>query len=211
MSQIIAQAHHTARRNRMKFLAPGVQAIEQGLKTQTRRPIKPQPDEDGLSRVIATGEWHDTSGMIYVPPYGEKGHCLKVCEPWQRHLAAGGSAVFYSYEAVGPEGAGPWEPPDTMPSEATRLALIVNSVRVERLQAITEADAWAEGCPKGERTDNGAFFPADEDHEAYAEGWDCARDWFADLWDSIYGPGSWHANPLVWVYTFELLSPRGKP
>ncbi len=90
MIQAITQAHHTERRNRIKFLALGVRAIEKGLKTQTRRPIKPQPDEDGLSKLIATGEWHDTSGRIYVPPYGEKDHCLKVCEPWQQHLTAGG-------------------------------------------------------------------------------------------------------------------------
>ncbi len=121
--------------------------------------------------------------------------------------------MFYSYEAVGPEGAGPWRSPDTMPSEASRLTLIVSSLRVERLQAITEADAWAEGCPPGEPNDNGGRFPADEPDTSGIGlvGYDCARDWFADLWDSIYGPGSWDANQWVWVYTFELLSPKRKP
>lgn len=36
------------------------------------------------------------------------------------------------------------------------------------------------------------------------DGLDCARDWFADLWDKINGAGSWDANPWVAAYTFTV-------
>lgn len=104
------------------------------------------------------------------------------------------------------ESDGPWASPLHMSRWASRLTLHVTEVRVQRLQEISEADAWAEGCPKGEPTDNGRHFPADgPDPSGIGErGWDCARDWYADLWNSINGPGSWEANPWVAAYTFTV-------
>lgn len=76
-----------------------------------------------------------------------------------------------------------------MPRWASRITLEIKSVRVERVQEISEEDARAEGVEKAEATD-GAL--------SYALG-------FSDLWDSInakrgYG---WDTNPWVWVVEFE--------
>jgi len=89
----------------------------------------------------------------------------------------------------------------------SRLTLYVSEVRVERLQDISEADAWAEGCIRGHSDDAGGYFPAEEPDPSGIgwRGWDDARDWYADLWDAINGPGAWDANPWVSVTTF---SPR---
>jgi len=91
-----------------------------------------------------------------------------------------------------------------MPRWASRLTLYVTGVRVQRLQDITEEDAWAEGCLRGLRDDVGGFFPAEEPHPSGVGlvGWDTARGWYADRWDRIKGPGSWDANPWVAAYTF---------
>lgn len=96
-----------------------------------------------------------------------------------------------------------WKPSIFMPRAYSRLTLQVTSVRVEQLQDIREADAIAEGClmsPDG--------YPAELPDESGIGlvGWDCARDWFADLWDGIFGGGSgksWDANPWVSVTTFK--------
>jgi hypothetical protein len=68
------------------------------------------------------------------------------------------------------------------------------SVRVERVQDITEEDAKAEGL---RRTENG--------WTDGASGYDVtsARMAFQELWASIYGEASWDANPWVWVAEWE--------
>lgn len=87
-----------------------------------------------------------------------------------------------------------WRPSIHMPRYASRITLEVTGVRVERLQAITEADAAAEGWQKRPELSS--------DPEVHR---DAARDWFMDLWYDIHGKGSWDANPWVWVISFRRL------
>jgi len=93
-----------------------------------------------------------------------------------------------------------------MPRWASRLTLTVTEVRVQRLQDISEADAVAEGCLMDpEPCDDGSHFPAEIAHERGGDiGWDCARDWFADLWNTIYGPEAWDVNPWVVAISFTV-------
>lgn len=60
-----------------------MQALIDGGKTQTRRAIKPQPDEDGLAKLKGIDEWHDTSARVYHCPYGKVGDRLFVQEEWK--------------------------------------------------------------------------------------------------------------------------------
>ena len=87
----------------------------------------------------------------------------------------------------------------------SRSYLVITGVRPETLQSITDEDAWAEGCTPGERTDNGGFFPAyEEDPDGKSStGWDCARDWYADLWDRLHPEHPFESDPLVWRITFD--------
>jgi hypothetical protein len=84
-----------------------------------------------------------------------------------------------------------WRPSIHMPRWAARLLLDVTGVRVERLRAISEADAVAEGI----------------DEEMDANGLRRAPvPTYARLWNSINGkrPGcSWADNPWVWVVSFR--------
>ena len=82
--------------------------------------------------------------------------------------------------------AEPWHPSIHMWREFSRLTLLVKSVRVERLQEISEADAEAEGCEP-------ALPVADRR-------WVCG---YRRLWESINGAGSWANNPWVWVIGFK--------
>ncbi|SXP15459.1 ASCH domain-containing protein [Klebsiella pneumoniae] len=97
----------------------------------------------------------------------------------------------YQYE-------GAWRPSIHMPRWASRILLEITDVRVERLNAISEEDARAEGIIDGGCLNCGEPEPcgcANPDPDA--------TDAFAYLWQSIYGQESWNANPWVWVIEFE--------
>jgi len=94
-----------------------------------------------------------------------------------------------------------------MPRWASRLTLTVRDVRVQRLQDISEADAQAEGCLMDPEPDEyGGLMPAEIAHDNGIGdvGWDSARDWFANLWNTINGPDAWEANPWVAAISFDV-------
>jgi hypothetical protein len=197
-----------------------VRAILEGRKTQTRRPVKALPPGRDASHVTirdciygAGWAWHDEHGNCTCKgvrcPYGAPGDRLWVREAWclemddQGHTgrtlyrADGGVVVKFdesgfAVQTKSGNDASPWKPSIHLPRARARLPLEVVSVRVERLQAITEADAKAEGV-------------------APTAGLDfTARHAFATLWDSIHGSPkkgapdfSWAASPWVWVVEFR--------
>lgn len=104
-----------------------------------------------------------------------------------------------------------WRPSIFMRREWSRLTLEVVSVRVERLQDITEPDAIAEGVREGS-------IPADEDGPrriGYVLGDDDGKcvlyptpqEAFAVGWDGINADrAAWSSNPWVWVLGFRRLA-----
>lgn len=97
----------------------------------------------------------------------------------------------YQYE-------GAWRPSIHMPRWANRILLEITDVRVERLNAISEEDARAEGIIDGGCLNCGEPEPCE-----CANPEPDATDAFAYLWQSIYGQESWNANPWVWVIEFK--------
>ena len=97
-----------------------------------------------------------------------------------------------------------------MPRWASRILLEITDVRVERLNAISPEDAESEGL---ERTNFTGFgdepgLPSYPEPDVYFD--PLKKQWkeyppeaFAGLWESIYGEGSWNANPWVWVIEFK--------
>ena len=99
-----------------------------------------------------------------------------------------------------------WRPSIHMPRWASRITLEITGVRVERLQDISYEDAISEGVM------NPAEVPAfperiggGETVEQYAKRTRYPQRSYAALWDEINGPGSWDANPWVWVVEFRRL------
>lgn len=95
-----------------------------------------------------------------------------------------------------------WKPSIHMPRWASRITLEVTGIRVERLQAISDDDADAEGVGEFD----GLMDEPDLYRRAKAMG-EAAVDprvWFAQIWDSINGKRApWDSNPWVWAIAFK--------
>lgn len=197
------------------FSAPMMRAILAGKKTQTRRVVKPQPpglwmkpetavitDHHGcwaFSRIAPNGmavAWPRGANSIRCP-YGVPGDRLWVRETWFPETP---NRAIYRADGEFEDGyAGPgWRPSIHMPRWASRIILEVTDVRVERVQAITEEDAKAEGVPPERAARIGA------DHGTLQH-----TLAFAVLWDSINAPRGfgWATNPWVWCLTFKRVLP----
>ena len=95
-----------------------------------------------------------------------------------------------------------WRPSIHMPRWASRITLDITTVRVERLQDISVADAVAEGLSR--RTAKLLRVEKFGLPEWADELWRMSPlDAYMHLWESINGPGSWDANPWVWVVEFR--------
>lgn len=129
--------------------------------------------------------------------------------------AADGSYEWAGDDDGGGEPRSAWHPSIHMPRAACRILLEIVSVRVERLQDISEVDAIAEGAThiRSQAWDR-EHFPAwrylfEEAVKAGAKppiGPSPAQA-YEKLWESINGAGSWDANPWVWVVEFKRVKP----
>lgn len=145
-----------------------------------------------------TGEDYDDDDgpgpvATYTPELLKLGNPLR--DFWLRRIAYRATWKDPKY-GCGPDSPKRWRPSIHMPRWVSRITLEVVSVRVERLQDISEADAQAEGV----NADDFEYF-----HNA--EGTETARESYQCLWEQINGLGSWDANPWVWVVEFRKVTP----
>lgn len=168
-----------------------VQAILEGRKGQTRRPIDVDIsnnfdcDPDGTVVAYMNPETGDMYDPLEIAPY-KQGDILYVRETFYpcKHVIIDGEqqylyrATFEQPEKY-PDFKPKWKPSIHMPKEAARIFLRVTNVRVERLQDLLAIDVQKEGFEE--------------------------RGEFEDSWDDTYlekGYG-WDKNPWVWVIEFE--------
>ena len=119
------------------FAVDLVRAILDGRKTQTRRPVRPQPVASAVPPPV------EACSIARV------GEVLYVREPWVRVTDQTGVRTHYAADGTDPA-ARRFRPGMYMPRDAARLWLRVTDVRAERLQAITPHDLTAEGLPPGQ-------------------------------------------------------------
>lgn len=109
--------------------------------------------------------------------------------------------------------AGKLRPSIHMPRWASRILLEITDVRVERLNAINEEDAIAEGmqgvicpCCKGDSEYSTSQYDAETlavVDEIPCRACESNRSKFFTLWDSIYGYGQHCIGEWVWVIEFK--------
>jgi hypothetical protein len=184
-----------------------VRAILSGAKTETRRPVTPQPvdcivssrEGDGTTVTSPTRRWGkrwigpDLADLAKLCPFGMPGDTLWVREAWRVewgdtlvYFRADGASEWLSCDqSEEPDvrrwsdklAGGLWAPSIHMPRWAARTVLDVLEVRVERLQSMSEEDARAEGFE--------------------------TRAAFCGTWDAIYPTMGMRHNPWVWVVRFK--------
>lgn len=146
-------------------------------------------------------------------PYGQAGDLLWVRESWApKSISEEPPGDLAHYRASDEFACDKWKPSIHMKKEVARIWLEIVSVKVERLQEITEEDAIAEGVLfyddkilgrryKDYEADASAYGHPDHDYPTVGT----ARESFFTLWQSINGEGSWNANPWVWVVEYKNL------
>lgn len=204
--------------------APMVRAILAGTKTQTRRVVKGAPEgwapigPETFNPIVinrhgnrepgpdAFGAGNEDGDCWICCPFGAPGDRLWVRESFAKIDGQTRSWIETDYRATYTHGdrlgdtlgiKKRWTPSIHMPRSASRITLEVTEVRVERLQDISDADALAEGV---ERCTSDTSLVA----RSLVNG-SMHVDRYAKLWESINGPGSWDANPWVWVVSFRRL------
>lgn len=214
------------------FSSPMVRALLAGTKTQTRRVVKPQPDDhhwqllpgyelkrsqvvtaDGRVAVkfvhtIPYNPATDAATRWACCPYGAPGDHLYVRETFIErsgdlfYRADGEAQADSAYWICFGEHIKRWTPAIHMPRAASRITLEITGVSVERLQDISDDDVLAEGTPGAwvdYREEGGGFKPNINGPQA-------RQFFYRKLWQEINGPGSWDANPWVWVIEFRRVS-----
>lgn len=201
------------------FSGPIVRAILAGQKTQTRRVAKEFAGRDDLDAILR--RFPNQNGC----PYGQPGDRLWVRENFD-FLPAGGhddpqacEIVYWADGSSEPRSAPPdynpmiysypkVRPSIHMPRWASRILLEIVSVRVERLQDISDADAQAEGV-EGHYVEDGWYWRnyllSDAD-AAVSPMLTSVEDSFRSLWEYINGAGAWDTNPWVWAVEFRRIT-----
>lgn len=207
------------------FNAEMVRAILAGRKTQTRRIIKIQPEDDCYYQTSLKGSMftidynQGNQNPFTFCPYGKVGDELWVRETYGIHE---NMIVFRAdcEEDFRPKNG--WKPSIFMPFSISRIRLTIKNIRVEQLNDISEDDAKAEGIRTKLYGSHPYFCTIDyyhadkhkkakknsEEYRNFEPGF-CGdtgsqfRSSYESLWNLINGKDSWDKNPWVWVIDFD--------
>ncbi|TCS37451.1 hypothetical protein EDC30_104255 [Paucimonas lemoignei] len=160
-------------------------------------------------RLYVREAWRSTAELDKLSGSGIAAACLNAgyAAPWapiqyeadgnQRDWMTVGTPIYLA----GPPKAGRYRHARFMPRWASRINIEITSVRVERLQGISNADAIAEGIRRI-RDGFERFHPCPTDirFEGLTRNPVLA---YRGLWEQINGAGSWDVNPWVWVIEFK--------
>ena len=182
----------------LKLTPEQAQAAHEGRKTQHREITKfykldfDRVCEDDIYCIT------NNSGTHFAECYHSIGDKVFVQEPWQAWTEFNSipvkeipSTSRVNYLANGTVWDAKKRPASHMPQWASRTALEIIDIRVERLNEISEEDAKAEGTEPYRLPVH-----PEQENKRHILG-------FSALWNAIHGLEAWDANPYVFVYEFR--------
>ena len=193
------------------FKEPLFNLAVKGRKTQTRRVVKPQPDDgfefdcfiqNGKQAQFSKENPHAPKNALlrgfwqYAQPRYKVGETLYLQEPY---FVSQTGVVFYKFDNNGVQPSEQahkkWENKLFMPEKFARYFIEITNVRCERLQDISDEDCAREGIWY-----NGYVYGSGV-YDAYDN---TPKRAFANLINSIE-KGAWERNPYVFVYNFKIV------
>lgn len=208
----------------MLFSTEMVKALLYGSKSMTRRIVKHQPIDNtevdgnfytgnhtGFVKVDGHQNWRETFALLYarysigdiiwvrekfqlVTPFGPEDYLFGYAD---NQFSNNKASKKYDYSSPYE-----WKPSIHMPKEACRIFLEITSIRVERLNDISEDDSKKEGAPEHLKVDDMKLlkglgeYTIPRPFRQYQFG-------FLSIWCRINGCESWLNNPWVWVIEFK--------
>lgn len=198
-----------------------VQSILEGLKTETRRIMNPQP----IDNTEIDGNFFEGNHKGYVKVDGHKnwkeqfiwefskynvGEIIWVRETF-RKIEQDFGKPRYEYKATETINLiDKWKPSLFMPKDACRLFLEITNIRFERLNEISKEDAINEGIQpllmsRMQQIQSSQLYRNYlSKPELFNDGLSAINS-YKSLWQKINGQNSWSENPWVWVYTFKVV------
>jgi len=149
-----------------------VRAIQEGRKTQTRRPVRFKPYADEKFGVYP----HEC-------PFGQIGDRIWVRETWRLDEFNPFEVIYKADYPNHPTELVKWRPSIHMPKWAARIWLEITDIRVERIQDITPIEWEREGLN---------LVGYKETKENFIKLWNSCNSNF----------NLWNHNPWVWVIEF---------
>jgi len=207
-----------------------IRAVRDGVMSELRLPVTPQPPEwagfvnaatmfNSQMRTVPAHLWQwselekDPPSRLrrwpedhHLPcPLGTPGEAIWVRETWvyrskhDRYYYRADHPKFAPYAHNG------WKRAAVMPRKACRFLLEILTIRIERLQQITEEGALASGI-RYQTTDGykNRWHGPDAEFSLKLSRTN-ARDAFAGAWDAAYRKLElgWMTNPWTWVIGFK--------
>ena len=182
------------------------QDVLAGRKTMTRRAVNGLPEHFVVGgRSISTGKWgvqlKDGTRQWLRLPY-EVGDVVAIQQAYKDIPAI---VVNSSYDCRELRKSAGWTNKMFVKAELMPHHIRITDVRVEQLRDISDEDCMREGVQpvwntttKPHSVSSYYFDGADYVYATPSKA-------FAALIDKVCGRGTWESNPLVWVYSFELV------
>lgn len=174
------------------------QAVLSGIKTMTRRLLRDN---------VPLGNWEETVKHL---PY-KVGDVVAIAQPYKdiiERLPMHSDAILDEVGMPRKEFKAGWTNKMFVKADLMPHHIRITDVKVELLQDISEQDCLCEGI---------RYYPSSDKRWSNDSGYgyhipknglhlfDTPYKAFANLFERISGKGTWESNPLVVVYSFELV------
>lgn len=192
------------------------QAVIQGQKTMTRRPVSESlweewTDYDDFCNSVIGGITRDGTSVSR-EYYRECDFFKDKCRYKVGEVVAVAQSYYHAFSprcdipVYGADRTPGWRNKLFVRADLMPHQIRITGIKCEQLQSISHDDCFREGIIESwyESTDTTTYGFVDEKKGTAVE-FDTPRKAFAALIDKVSGRGTWDRNPWVVVYEFELL------